>query len=164
MTSYYRRNFLALEGAGCLLLTAGFVLWLEAGHGTDTVNRWLATNRGPFYGAVAALDGALLGFVIATAAIVLGFAPSTRFAVLRASSQYQTLWQVFTSTIRALGLATLAALAALLVDRDAGHSTPAMSVFVGFQLYATVRVARSVWVLERVIQVVTEHADEDEDG
>lgn len=155
MLAFYRRHFLGAELVICAFLTGGLAAWVEAGHGRHVVNGWLDTDRGAFYGAVAAVDGALLGFVIATAAIVLGFAPTDRFAVLRQSKHYRTLWRIFTSTIRALGFATLAALVALLVDRDKDHNAAAMIVFVGFQLFAIGRVARSVWALENVIKVVT---------
>jgi hypothetical protein len=155
MRTYYQRHFLGAELVVCIILTGVLVAWIEVGHGRHVVDAWLDADRGAFYGAVAAVDGALLGFVIATATIVLGFAPTDRFEVLRGSVHYKTLWRVFTSTIRALGLATLATLAALLVDRDSAHNAPAMIVFAGFQLLAIVRVARAVWVLENVIHVVT---------
>jgi hypothetical protein len=120
-----------------------------------SVNDILSGQRPAIYGTVASLDGALLGFIIATATIVLSFAPSDRFAVLRNSVHYKTLWQTFTSTIRFLGLATLLALAALLGDRDTNPSRLLMLLCAGSTLVAVLRVARSVWILEKTINVVT---------
>lgn len=155
MLGFYRRHFLGSELVACICVAAALVAWIEVGHGRRVVNAWLDGDRGAFYGAVAAVDGAMLGFVIATAAIVLGFAASERLEILRGSTHYATLWRVFTSTIRALGLATLATLAALLVDRDTKHNAAAMIVFAGLQCLAIVRIARAVWALEKVIEVVT---------
>jgi len=107
------------------------------------------------YGTLATLDGALLGFVIATTAIVLAFAPTDQFQVLRDSAHYQTLWRTFMSTIRALAVATAVAFIALLVDRDGRTNSLVMVLCAGTTLLSALRLWRSVWALEGTIKVVT---------
>lgn len=155
MRAVWERYFLGVELALATLATAAFAVWVGAFHGRHVVDAVLAGQRAALYGGLVAVDGALLGFVIATTAIVLGFAQDDRFEVLRNSAYYPMLWRTFTSTIRFLGLATVAALVALLADHDANPNWPAMVACGGTSLIAGLRLARSVWVLEHVIRVVT---------
>jgi len=153
--AFWRRHFLGTELGLAAALTLAFALWVGAFHGEAAVQSVLAGQRAALYGTLAAIDGALLGFVIATTAIVLGFAQDDRFEVLRASAHYPTLWRTFISTIKFLGLATLAALVALLVDHDNDPVWPAMVACGGTTLIAGLRLGRSVWILEHVIRIVT---------
>jgi hypothetical protein len=169
MRVYWRRirGFWGLHFLGCevvlgLCLTLAFAGWVEWAHGTRSVNNVLSGQRSAVYGTVASLDGALLGFIIATAAIVLSFAPSDRFTLLRGSPHYKTLWRTFTSTIRFLGVATLLALAALLGDQDARPNRLFVILCAGSTLLAVLRVARSAWILEKTIKVVTAPTDDDQ--
>ena len=155
MRSYWRQHFLGCELVLGLSATMAFAVWVEWANGMSSVSKVLAGQRSAVYGTVASLDGALLGFIIATATIVLSFAPSDRFALLRDSPHYKTLWRTLTSTIRFLGLATLLALAALLGDRDTGPNRLFMTLCAGSTLLAVLRLARSAWILEQTIKVVT---------
>ncbi len=147
-----------MEFAIAIILTLAFGIWTQLVHGQRMVDHLVGGQRSVVYGTLATLDGALLGFIIATTAIVLGFAPGDRFELLRNSAHYQTLWRTFTSTIRALGLATVVALVALLVDRDNQPNSLLMVLCAGTTVLAALRVARSVWALEGTIKVVTRKA------
>ena len=155
MKDYWKKNFLGCELIVALLITVGFATWSESFNGLSRIDKVLMGERAAVYGTVATIDGALLGFVIATVAIILGFAQSDRFAVLRASTSYEDLWTTLRSTIRVLAFATVAALVALLVDRETSPNSPALIVCFGFALLAVFRVARSIWVLENVIRIMT---------
>jgi hypothetical protein len=69
----------------------------------------LDSQRGTVYGTLASIFGSLLGFVITTVSIVIAFATHERLAIVRASEHYPTLWKVFMSSIRVLGIATVVA-------------------------------------------------------
>jgi uncharacterized membrane protein len=158
---YWRRHFLGCEFVLGIGITLTFAGWMQWANGLPSVNNLLSGQRGAIYGTVTSLDGALLGFIIATATIVLSFAPNDRFAVLRNSVHYKTLWRTFTSTIRFLGLATLLALVALLGDRDTAPNRALMLLCAGSTLLAVLRIARSAWILEKTIKVVTAPSDDD---
>lgn len=151
------RHFLGFELALSIAATLALAAWIEYGGGRHAALGVVAGQRAAIYGTVASIDGALLGFAIATVTIVLGYAPSERFAILRSSIHYPMLWKTLTSAVRALGLGTLVALAALIVDRDSHPDLPAMIICAGATLLVTVRLARVAWVLEGVIRVVTAH-------
>lgn len=153
--AFWRKHFLGVELVLAMVLTIAFGIWVRVAHETQLVNRLIGGQRSAVYGTLATLDGALLGFVIATTAIVLAFAPSDQFEILRESVHYQTLWRTFTSTIRALALATAVAIVALLVDRDGNTNTLLMVLCAGTTVLAALRVWRSVWELEGTIKVVT---------
>jgi hypothetical protein len=154
---WWKRHFLGAEGLLAIILTAVFVVWLEGFHGYRAVNIVLADRRGLLYSTLAMIDATLLGFVLATTAIVLGFAETPRFELLRNSKQYPTLWKIFTASLRVLGLGTVAALTALLVDRDplSANNNIAMTAVFATSLLAAFRTARAVWALQNIVRIVT---------
>lgn len=156
LPQWWRRNFLWVELCLAIFLSTGFVIWYVDFGGQAYLDSFLKGNRPAIYGTAASIFGSLLGFVITATSIVLGFSASERLRVVRDSKQYTTLWKVFSSTIRALGLATITAFLALVFDRDSHQ--------VSWLLYATFfgailsffRLLRTIWVLENVISLITE--------
>jgi hypothetical protein len=84
--SYWKRHFLGVELVLALVLTVTLGLWLHSGHSRHLVKSVMDGQRAAVYGTLAAIDGALLGFIITTAAIVLGFSSSERFELLRTAA------------------------------------------------------------------------------
>lgn len=151
----WRRHFLPVEFGAALLVWGFFVLWAEEFDGVVALDYTLQGNRGAVYGTAASIFGALLGFVIAAVAIVLGYADSPRLAVLRASKHYTTLWRVFIANIRALAFATVVALLALVLDRDGAPVHLLLYATAFAALLVGVRLGRAMWILENVIHLVT---------
>jgi len=151
---WWEARFLGLEFGVAVLLTAVFVAWYYTRAGTYQITAFL-TNRGDVYGALAGVSGALLGFVITAVSIVLGYAEHERLKTLVLSHSNHTLWDVFRSTVKSLAAATIAALLALIFDRQ-GSPMPLLLFLVLFtSLLAALRVARSIWVFEYIIRIVT---------
>jgi hypothetical protein len=151
---WLRRHFLGSELFLGTCATGVFAIWAERWHGFALVDEILEGNRGQVYAALASIFGSLLGFIIATASIVVAFQGLPRLRVVRDSSTYPVLWRVFTSAIRWLGAATIGALIALVFDN--GHATSHLAFYFCFftTLVAMLRVARSVWVIEQLIHIV----------
>ena len=158
---WWSRNFLLAELLLSIALTACFVAWSEIGGYRGAVAEVLDGNRGQLYGALISLHGALLGFVIATVAIVIGLVGHERLAVLQASVQYETLWRVFTSSARALGVAAGCALLGLLFDRDTHSSEWVFFTVMGTSILAFLRLWRCIWALEAIISIVVAKSQED---
>lgn len=150
---WWGTHFLEAEFGLALLVTAIFVIWVEFifGHPASEI---LFADRGEIYSTSAAIFGSLLGFIITAVSIVLGYISSERLRVVRDSVHYPTMWRVFTSAIKVLAVATVSALIGLLFDRN---SAPIYVVFY-FNVFAatlaSLRLARCVWVLENIIQIV----------
>lgn len=151
---WWEANFLWLEFGVAVLLTALFVAWYYTRAGADQIAA-LLTNRGDVYGALAGVSGALLGFVITAVSIVLGYTDNDRLQIVLRSPNGPVLWNVFRSTMKVLAAATIAALLALIFDRQ-GSPIPLLLFLVFFTtLLAALRVARSIWVFEYIIRIVT---------
>jgi hypothetical protein len=149
---HFLRNELGLAVA----LTTTFAIWLQTGSGRRAVEATLGGTRAPLYGVLATIWGSLLGFVIATVAIVLGFADSDRLTIVKGSDQYPTLWTTFLSAIRWTAFATVAALVALILDHDSPGSANRLALdFVTLtSLVAAFRLARCIWILQALVELV----------
>jgi hypothetical protein len=152
---FWKRRFLLAEGALAFLLTIGFAIWYWRFGGASATNALLSGNRAALYGTTASISGSLLGFVITSTSIVIGFSASDRLAVVRESQQYPMLWKIFSATIRALAAATTVALLCLLLDRDSAPFPSLVVLLVLFVLLSLLRLARTVWALEHIIMLVT---------
>lgn len=157
--SFWSRHFLGVELTLSLLAAAGFYAWVAWYGGRPVVDAILEGKRDALYGTLASIYGALLGFVIAAITIALGYSESEKFEVLRNSKYYRTLWQTFTSSIWALSLATVSCVVALLFEK--GPETNAITIgLVAFgTLFAMARVARVIWVIERLVEILTDRSD-----
>jgi hypothetical protein len=151
----WKKHFLFAEGALAILLTACFAVWFWRFGGLEAASALLKGNRATLYGTIASIFGSLLGFVITATSIVLGFSASDRLAVVRESAQYPLLWKTFSATIHALAFATVVALLCLLVDRDSTPVPWLVVLLVLVIMVALLRVARTIWVLEKIIMLVT---------
>jgi mannose/fructose/N-acetylgalactosamine-specific phosphotransferase system component IID len=152
---FWRRHFILAEGVLAILFTIGFAVWFWHFGGTAITSALLKDNRATLYGTMASIFGSLLGFVITATSIVLGFSGSDSLAVVRESSQYPMLWRTFSATIRALAGATLIALLCLLVDRDSAPVPWLVVLLVLATACSLLRIARTIWVLEHMISLVT---------
>lgn len=158
LPSWWRKYFLAVELV--IPLVAGFALlmWSHYGNGATLLLCVVHQNRGQIYGTMVSLFGALLGFVITSMSIVLGFSASERFKILKASKYYSQLWNVFTSAIRWLGAVTVLWLCALLLDRESAQKPLLLIICLTVSCISVLRLARCVWVLEKIVQVITSPA------
>ncbi|MDP1720944.1 MAG: hypothetical protein Q8L08_08130 [Candidatus Nanopelagicaceae bacterium] len=152
---YWGIHFLGLEFALATILTLIFGFWCKFANGSRIVTRLMGEQHSTIYGTFVTLDGALLGFMIAATAIILGFAPSEQFELLRNSAHYSTMWKTLKSTIRVLGMTTVIAIIALLVDRDNHSNLFFIVLWVGSTLLAGMRIGRSLWILENTIDILT---------
>lgn len=155
LPSWWSSRFLTIELIIGAVLVVVFASWTSVFSGAVYVDKLMTGTRIGLYGTLAAIFGSLLGFVIATLAIVLGFGDSERLGVLRRSAKYPVLWQTLLSTTRWLALATIGAIAALVVDRDGAQNLGALDLCLLFSVVAALRLARSIWILQNVVAIVT---------
>jgi hypothetical protein len=77
-------------------------------------------NRAGLYETVTSVSAAMLGFVIAALAILLGLGGGTRVTALVSSRLYGAILRLFTRAARLLAATTVVALGGILLDRDYG--------------------------------------------
>ena len=154
ITRRYQRHFLRIEGILAVLLPIALSVWGEYFDGARVIEPVMLAQRGSLYPALAQIFASLLGFVITAQAIILGFTSSPRMRVLRSSDKYPEIWKVFGQGTLALGMATIVALAAIVVDQGQSLNRPVFYLGVMATLFAALRLARCVWVLQNIVAIV----------
>jgi hypothetical protein len=155
LVHWWKVHFLFAEFCVAVLIGVGFAAWVIWFGGASFVAETLRGNRAAIYGTLASIFGSLLGFTITAVSIVLGYAANERLAIVRNSKHYPTLWKVFVAAIRALGIATMVALVALILDRDTAPAYFFLYVCVWSTSLAVLRLMRCLWVFEQVVVLVT---------
>jgi hypothetical protein len=155
VTSFWKRHFIACEFTAACVAVAIVFVWAHWYGGDPVIGKLVSGNRSAIYAALASIFGSLLGFGITAVSIVVAAINSDNLAVLRKSRHYPTLWRVFTVGIRYLAFATVASLLALILDRDSSPSWRAFYLCLLASVWAVAGVARSIWVLENIIQLLT---------
>ena len=155
MLQFWRRHFLWVEFALSVVIGLAAVYWIRYRNGAVICDRLLAQNRAAVYGTLASIFGSLLGFVITSASIVLGFSGSESLSVVRGSKHYPTLWRVFTASIRSLAFATVISVIALVIDRDGQPNRTILCFLLFAVVLAALRISRCVWVIEQIILLVS---------
>ena len=154
---FWQRRFLGLELCTAILITGAIAVgtWICQIRGISVADALLGQQRTTVYATLASICGSLLGFSITVTFIVVGFAESHRLEVVRNSQAYPILWRTLAASVRALGGATLVTISALLLDRDSDPKAWVMVAVLGMMVLAIFRVSRTIWVLERVITLIT---------
>ena len=148
-------HFLGLGMVYSILATCAFAAYLYIFKGTIAVDHILQDNRSAVYGTLATIFGSLLGFVITVLSIIIGYSTNAKFEFLKKTKHYKTLWAVLMKTIWALSLATGYMIIGLVFDRD--NSTHDVILCLSIYPLALVffRLKRCIWVLEKVIEIIT---------
>ncbi len=149
-----KKHFLGMEAGAVVLFTLLLVAWFCFHEGESHVNALMQGNRANIYGTMATIAGSLLGFSVTTTSIMLGFSSSARLSVVRNSKHYPVLWKTCFQTIRYLGYLTVIALLCLIGDRDSAPVSWLVLPFFMSVGLSVVRLARMVWILERVIEII----------
>jgi hypothetical protein len=125
------------------------VLWSEHWGGSRDLDAHLGDHRGELVAASAGVFGALLGLIITATAVILDKIDPLR--LVRESRHYPQLWETLLASVRALGLACVAAIVALLVTRAGLGERVVFFAWVMLSLLSVARVARCVWIFQHVV-------------
>ena len=150
---FWERHFLGMDGVIAAALAAALGIWLVF-QGERQVEELIQGNRANIYRTLTGVAGTLLGFTLASASFALNAVSSPRLTVLRNSRHYSALWRTFFQTIWLLGMLTLTSLVCMIWDRDSAPTTWLLVPLVLFGCLCVVRLARMIWILERVIGIV----------
>jgi hypothetical protein len=154
MKAWWAANFLRNEFFVGLVPAVVVVCWSEAGAGRGDVDQFVAKHGSLLYTVAAPIAAAMLGFILAAAAIIVTAAPDERMVLLRTSAHYSDLWDCFLSAMRFLGIGTVATLVGLVVTNPAAGRIVFFSV-AALSTLAALRVARCVWALDWIIRIFT---------
>jgi len=153
LATKYTANFLSFELILAVIAVIILITIIAITGNKDHLIQFLNGNRQGLYTVLASIAGALFGFVITAVSIIMVFMQNERLKLVRESRHHETVYRVFFSTIRYLAFATIWSIIALLIDTD---STPKTWVFY-IELFALIvvamRMARCIWVMEKVINL-----------
>jgi hypothetical protein len=147
LSDAYERNFLKVEAGLAFLAGAAFYGVMEFVYKEGPLLAILDGNRQALYGALSAVTGSLLGFVLAAATIVLVYAQLPRFRVLRDTGTIRIAFRVYIQSSIWLGIATILEFVGLVADTEKAHSLVINYVLFGVLILCAVRFGRCIWIL-----------------
>ncbi len=153
MCKYYEKHFLTCELIISIVLIIGAYYCVIHFKLDYMVLKLLDQNRSALYGTISSISGALLGFIITGVSILLAMKESPALIIIKASKYYQTVFVVFTSACRYLGLNTTMALLGLLIDKDSSPHLWFFFIVLWASLISVFRLMRCLWVLEKMIKL-----------
>jgi hypothetical protein len=110
-------------------------------------------NRQSLYATTAQIAGSLVGFAIATVAIVINLSNVPRLRLLRETEPFEQIPRVFFEAARFLSHLTVWALAALVLDRDREPRFWVAYICHWLAVICAVRVFRCIYFLEKMINI-----------
>ncbi len=149
----WERHFLGADALIAVGIATGLAIWMFL-EGECQVEELISGNRANIYRTIAGVSGTLLGFTLASASFALNAVSSPRLAVLRNSQHYPALWSTFFQTTWFLGALTVTAIVCMIWDRDSAPTTWLVVPLVLFASLCVVRLARTIWLLQRLISLV----------
>jgi len=155
LPKWWRVHFLRVEMFLSILLTLIFVAVSEYGLMPQEIVSALSGSRSALYATLASIFGSLLGFSITAASVVVTIKDAPRLRIVRESRHHTTLWSVFFSTIRTVGMATVIALAGLLFDQVTSPKPWLFYLMLFAFIHSCLRITRTVWVLEHVVSLAS---------
>lgn len=139
-------HFFVIDFLISLAVALGFFYWLEYHDGMQVVCPLLFENRAAIYGTLTSTFGSILGFVITSFSIIIGYLSSPRFDFFKRTRHVDTLSALWLQTISVLGLSTIFSLIGLVLDRDAHqvflilYVLLFLTVFSAFRIYSCLKV------------------------
>lgn len=151
---FWQRQFLFRD----TVIALGFALILLAALWV-VIPAWVSTTvaKGEldtFTATVATIYGALFGFALAAASILISVANRAELDQVRRSVHYPKLWVTLSQTTASLGFACLVALLLLLAEVSDFLATELFGLFVLASAYAIARLTRTVWILHKVMMTI----------
>ncbi|MCY3570728.1 MAG: hypothetical protein OXH19_05245 [Chloroflexi bacterium] len=151
---FWRIHFLRVELAAAAVCAGIAALYLFVLSDPCIAESVVFGNRGTVYRTSATVGATLAGLVGTIVAIVFGLIDTQRLQLLRESQHRETLLRVFFSTIRSLGLLVIVSFLGLIIDHRSDPIMGMAVVFVYAALLSLFRMARSIWVLQRIVRIM----------
>ena len=136
------------------VIFAGWLLFSEGG--LSQLDNIFGPQKSVFYRTVATVSGAMVGFTMTVAALVLSRVAMERFQMFRSGrsgKNYETLCKTYAQAVKSLGALTLASVAALVFDTKDSPCHLAMVPVVFLMLLSFFRITRAIWILEKLVKV-----------
>jgi len=155
MRRWWGHHFVLAESVTAVIAGLLFAFWQSNLGGASAIDSMLKSNQAALYGTLATIWGALLGFAIASTSIILSYGEGSRMKAVTEHASYAQLGNVLRLVNPVLAVATLAALGALLLDRDSNSNHIARDLVFTTSLLAVLSLARTIWILDNIVRIAT---------
>jgi hypothetical protein len=155
MPERWEADFLRFEAGTAFVLALVLVLVSELFLGPEHLDDYLDKHRFDVFPALATLFGALLGLVIAAAAVVLDRIAEGRLPLVQKSRHAPKLSQTFVSAMVWLGLATLVS-TLVLIPTSAMIDRIAVYLWAFCALMVVARLIRTIWIVGYLMRIVSQ--------
>ena len=149
----WERDFLIFEFFLSVLLTGIIVIVVYYFSLYCNIVQALDGIRASFYGTIAQIEGALLGFVIAGVSILLTMSESPAMKILKTSPYFRIIYDVFTNSAKYFAISTVTPLVAMLFDKDQAPNLYFTYLVVWCVIISILRLARCLWILNEIIEI-----------
>lgn len=149
----YERHFLGWDLIISMILVIIVYFVCKELIGCEIIVESFKTIRAAMYGTIAAVAGALLGFVITGLSVLLTTGTNDNLNALKRSKHYKQIFDVFFSSSKYLGLLVLISMLSLIFDKDDSPSLVANFITMWGIIIVIFRVARCIWVLENIVKL-----------
>ncbi|EIM05216.1 hypothetical protein A1A1_17335 [Planococcus antarcticus DSM 14505] len=147
----YRVHFLGIELILSFIAIAAILISINQFFSFEDFQGSLDTIRSGLYGTLAAISGAMLGFVITGLSILLTTNSTVQMEKLKKSKHYITVFKIFFSTSKYLGILLILSLVSLVFDKDVSPILILSFMTLWAVIIVTFRLLRCIWVLEKIV-------------
>lgn len=155
MKKFYRKHFLGCELVLSIVLVLAGMYVIFNFIGISFIENGLDGIRTNLYGTLASIAGAFLGFVITGLSVLLMSNSTKNIEKLKRSRHYKTIFYIFFSASKYLGVLLLVSLISLIFDKDSNPSILLFFISVWALLIVAIRILRCIWVLEKMVELQT---------
>lgn len=153
MRNFYRAHFLGVEFCFSIAIILIFFGFLHHYNAIELLSKLLYGVRTSLYGTIAAVAGALLGFVITGLSVLMTANSTEPLERLQRSRHYITIFKIFFSTSKFLGVLLLVSLIGLVFDKDVNPILSLTIVTLWAIIIVIFRILRCLWVLEKIVEL-----------
>jgi len=146
----YEANQRLVDYAVAMLAFVVVLVVIEMRWGRQNFVHSIYGTRQALYGAIVAVGGSMLGFILAAATIVLAVVQTPRFESIRSSRHYVKIFTVWFEAVYVLALTTVWGFLGLLTDTDSNPKWLVSYAMIFLVFLSANRVYRAVWLLKRI--------------
>lgn len=150
----YKRHFLAAEFLISIAFALIIIFFVRSFWSYEAIISWISANKKEVYSLIASIGGTLLGFVITGISIIIAFSESEKLKLLRKSKVYNTIFDIYFSTIRYLAVTTIIPIIGLVVNEGEIYI---LYLLIWSIIISSLRIWRCIWVLENIVKIIHEN-------
>jgi hypothetical protein len=147
----YKRHFLEAELLISVAVALIIIFYTRSIWSNSDTTSWISANKKEIYPLIASIGGTLLGFVITGVSIIIAFSESEKLRLLKESTQYKTIYDIYFSTIRYLAIATVTPIIGMIVNNGAIYI---LYFLIWSIIISSLRIWRCIWVLENIVEII----------